>query len=85
MQRVITNIYQSPYCPYCIFSDDCTAKMKTDAREEIKHKKKNDVWKKPSCFSGMNAEDLLSGIDQNLKEYDPPIPRRQYEDLAKLE
>lgn len=64
MQRVISNIFQSPYCQYCVFSEDCTVKMK---------------------FNGMNAEDLLSRMDQILKEYDPPIPRSEYEDLAKLE
>lgn len=85
MQRVISNIFQSPYCQYCVFSEDCTVKMKIDAREETKPKNNNIVWKKPCCFNGMNAEDLLSGMDQILKEYDPPIPRSEYEDLAKLE
>lgn len=49
MKTVLTNIWESPYCQYCIFSEDCTWDMKYEARRETDPEELK-VWDVPCCY-----------------------------------
>lgn len=50
MERVMCNIWECPYCQFCLFEDDCSRDSKFEAREESK--RNNNYYEIPSCFQG---------------------------------
>lgn len=50
MQMVLTNIWETPFCQYCIFSEECTREMKYEARRETEPEEIFKAWDKPCCY-----------------------------------
>ena len=62
MQIVMCNIFQCPFCQFCVFEDDCTRENKFDARKESERGGKNiEYFEPPTCFE---AGELLQEVEK---------------------
>lgn len=50
MEWVMCSVLECPFCQFCIFEQDCTPKMKYEAREESKKENVIPYYELPDCF-----------------------------------